>query len=434
MTAIPEAATVVLGAMTTAGAVTTVLLTRSRGAFARAVRSQTARADGAEAREAELRGELRHLVTARLPASAQHLISAHHPVPGPLVPHLSGTEGGKLIDAVLGQFSEAVLTQRRRVDAAAWAAVRGTSADTQAVASRMQELVEELQRKHDNPELLDAFFRIDHLNEQLIRLLQKAAIASGAWPGHVRKDTHVPDVVTGAHTRLHGYERIRIVSNLRATNVGIVGRAAEPIAAACAELMANALENSSDDLDVTVTLLQTDNGTVSVQIDDAGTGMTPEERAQGTRLVAGERSSVLLLTELGDPPALGFPAIGRLVTDYGFQVSVDRLSPYNGVRAVLSIPPHLLVEIDESVTPVSAMSPLPAPPPRKTQRLPLRAHAPVSDSELPQRQRKQSQPLPGAQPAPSLRAPEPDTADAQWSDFQDGLTAARIDPETKDAT
>ncbi|MFJ8752156.1 ATP-binding protein [Streptomyces sp. NPDC102441] len=435
MTAIPEAAAVALGATTTAGAIATVLLARSRAAFVKAARSQAARADHAEAREQELRDEIRHLVTARLPAYAQHLVSTHHPVPGLLSPHLSETESGKLLEAVLGQFAEAILTQRRRIDAAAWAAVRGTSSHTQSVANRMQDVIDELQRKHDNAELLDAFFGIDHLNEQMIRHLQKAAIAGGGWPGHVQQDSHVPDVVTGAHSRLHGYERIQIVSNLRATNVGIVGRAAEPIAVACAELMANALEHSSDDLRVTVTLLQTDNGTVSIQIDDAGTGMTAEERARGTRLVSGEGAGDLLLTQLGDPPAFGFPAIGRLVADYGFQVSIDQPSPYNGVRAVLSIPPHLLVEINELANPVSAMAPLPAPPPRKPQRsTPQQANASAPDSELPQRHRKQPQTSPGVLPAPSSRTPEPESAGAMWSDFQDGLIAARIDPETKDAT
>lgn len=435
MTAIPEAAAVALGATTTAGAIATVLMARSRAAFARSAQAHAERADRAEASEAALREEIRHLVQSRLPAYAQHLVSTHYPIPGPLSSRLSLTESGKLIENVLAQFADAILTQRQRMDAAAWSAVRGTSAHTQSVANRMQDVIDELQRKNDNPELLNAFFGIDHLNEQIIRHLQKAAIAGGGWPGHVRKDTHVPDVVTGAQSRLHGYERIQIVSNLRATNVGIVGRAAEPIAVACAELMANALEHSNDDLKVTVTLLQTDNGTVSIQIDDAGTGMTAEERARGTRLVSGEGSQDLLLTQLGDPPAFGFAAIGRLVADHGFTVSIDQPSPYNGVRAVLSIPPHLLVEIDERTNPVSAMAPLPAPPPRRPQRSASHAApAPASGSELPQRHRKQPLESASAQPAPASRTPDPEKAGAMWSDFQHGLDAARTDTESKDAT
>ncbi|MDX3024946.1 ATP-binding protein [Streptomyces acidiscabies] len=432
MTAIPEAANMVLGATTAAGALAVTLLARSRASLVGRARSQTARTDDAEARERELREELRHLVTSRLPALGQHLVKSHYPVPGQRSPHLAGTEAGELIEGVLALFSDTVLTQRRRIDDAAWAAVRETSSHTQAVANQMQNLVDALQRKYgDNPEVLDALFALDQLNEQLMRQLQKTVVASGSWPGHVRDDTHLPDVVTGAKGRLLGWERIEIVSHLKAENIGVVGRAAEPIAVVCAELMANALEHSREDLKVEVALRQSDNGTVSVVIDDAGFGMTSEEQARGTGLVSGRDSRDLLLTELGDPPALGFPAIGRLVNDHGFRVTVDGLSPYNGVRAVLSIPPHLLVPID-TTTPASAMSPLPVAPPRRPKR-PAGADAFAAHSDLPQRRRKHrpTQTMPSVPPS---QTPDPEWAAGAWGDFQDGLDSAHFAPDTKDTT
>ncbi|WP_331732705.1 ATP-binding protein (plasmid) [Streptomyces sp. NBC_00015] len=445
MTAIYEAATVALGATTTVGAVGAVVLARSRAALAARAEAQAARATSAEDRERVFADELRHLVTARLPAYAQHLVSSHHPVPRLFSAHLAGTENGQLFEAVLGQFSEAVLTQRRRIDNAAWAAVRGTSSQTQSVANRMQDLIDELQRKHDNPELLDTFIGIDELNEQILRQLQKAAIASGSWPGHVREDTQLPDIVTGARSRLHGYARIKVNNHLRAANVGVVGRAAEPIAVACAELMANALENSSDDLPVDVTLMPTDNGSVSIVINDAGTGMTADERARGMSLMSGEKSQVLLLSELGDPPAYGFAAIGRLVADYGFQVSIDLPSPYNGVQAVLSIPASLLVTMDEAKQPVSAIAPLPAPPPPpRSQRraAPESSPAAADGSDLPQRRPKRlTEPSERRGPqgseaplTPQAESPDPEEAGELWSDFEHGFNAATTDSDTEDAT
>ncbi|MFE9968662.1 hypothetical protein [Streptomyces sp. NPDC005525] len=70
MTVIPEAATAVLGATTTAGAISTVFLPRSRAALAKQAKSHAARAANAEVCEAELEDEIRHLVTARFPAFA----------------------------------------------------------------------------------------------------------------------------------------------------------------------------------------------------------------------------------------------------------------------------------------------------------------------------------------------------------------------------
>lgn len=311
----------------------------------------------------QLDDELRHLVAGRLPGLALHLVSAHHPVPGLKHEALAGTDYAALLDAVLGHYSDTVSKERRRIDASARAALRGACQDIQALSYRLQTQVESLQNDFDDPRLLDSLFRLDHLNEQAIRLVQKAAIVCGAWPGHVRPDTYVVEIVSGASSRLHGYERIKIGSRLLDSNLAVVGRAAEPIAVALTELMANALEHSRDDLAVEANVIQTGGGSVCITIDDAGTGMGAEAVRRGVRLVSGEGQQDTLLTELGDPPALGLAAIGRLVADHGFQVSIDQVSPYGGVRAILAIPPHLLTTIDEEMEPISAMAPLPAAPP-----------------------------------------------------------------------
>lgn len=446
MTSFSEAALVVLGITTAVGIIAAVLLARSRAALAARNRALSA----ACARDAVFRDEFRHLVTARVPALALNLISSHHPVPGLLNPQLAGTEDAELLDSVLHRLSDTVLKERRRVDAAARAALRGASQDIQALSYRLQTRVDSLQHDYDDPRLLEELFEVDHLNEQVVRLVQKAAIVCGAWPGHVRQDTYVADVVTGASSRLHGWKRIRINSKLLATNVGVVGRAAEPIAVACAEVMANALEHSRDDLSVEVALMQTDNGTVCVTVDDAGKGMTEEAKARGSRLVAAEGAQDLLLTELGDPPALGFAAIGRLVADHGFQVTVDQPSPYGGVRAVVSIPPHLLTEIDEEAEPQSALAPLPAAPPKAphwatapadasepadTAPAPAPAPAPAADdgSGLPQRRRRvRTAPTPVSGPAPEARTPDPDKALETWSQFQLGIATGNADNDTEE--
>ena len=432
MTSFSEAAAVVLGATTAVGATATVLLARSRAALLAQNRTLT----DAGAQEREFREEFEHLVISRLPARALHLISSHHPVPGLLRERLADTGDAKLFDAVLSHLSDSVLKERRRVDAAARAALRGASQDIQALSYRLQTRVDAMQHDYDDPRLLEDLFEVDHLNEQVVRLVQKAAIVCGAWPGHVRQDTYVADVVTGASSRLHGWKRIRINSKLLDTNIGIVGRAAEPIAVACAEVMANALEHSRDDLAVEVALVQTDNGTVSVIVDDAGRGMTEEAKARGARLVSMDGPQDLLLTELGDPPALGFAAIGRLVADHGFQVSVDQLSPYGGVRAVVSVPPHLLTEIDEKAEPQSALAPMPAAPPSASQWLPA-PPAPVTTSDdgsgLPQRRRRtRTAPAPAGSAVPEARTPDPDKARDTWSQFQLGITTGQAETNTEE--
>ncbi|WP_052488632.1 ATP-binding protein [Streptomyces sp. 150FB] len=403
-----------------------------------------ARTKDAETRDAEFRDEVRHLVSARLPALALHLISAHHPIPGLLHENLVGSGAEELLDSVLDHVSATVVKERRRVDAAARAALRGTSQDSQALSYRLQTEIDALQHEFSAPRsLTNRLLAADHLNEQNLRLIQRAAIVCGAWPGHVRKDTYVAEIVSGASSRLRGFDRVKISSRLRSSNIAVVGRAAEPIAVACAELMANALEHSRDDLVVDVSLLQTGNGSVCITIDDAGKGMTAEAISRGARLISADQQEVML-TELGDPPSQGFAAIGSLVADYGFHVSIDNPSPYGGVRAVVSVPPNLLTTIDEEAEPLSAMAPLPAvapqvdkrPAPAESAEPPTRTPVPTAAAaapELPQRQRRSSATSSAEASAPAHRLPDPERERDMWSDFQEGLASGQTDTDSEES-
>lgn len=472
MTSLSEIA-IALGAVTALLAIAVVLLARSRkkhirrgreyesarDSFESRMRDAEARALAAakERRSAEtctseveayaqdFRDEVRHLVSARLPALALNLISSHHPVPGLLHEKLAGSDDALLLDSVLEHVSVNLLKERRRVDAAARAALRGTNQDAQALSYRLQTEIDELQHEFSAPQSLTSrLLQADHLNEQLLRLLQKSAVAYGAWPGHVRKDTYVTEIIGGASSRLRGFERIQIVSRLRSSDIGVVGRAAEPIAMACAELMANALEHSRDDLMVEVSVLQTGNGNVCITFDDSGTGMTAEATVRGTRLLSGDQQEVML-TDLGDPPSQGFAAVGRLVADYGFAVSINHQSAYGGVRAVLSIPPNLLTSMNEEAKPQSAMAPLPVSAPQVRKRpVPARSAAPEprrapaaapdaeAPPELPQRNRRSLAVSAVEDAAPRYQPQDPRRAQDTWNDFQEGLASGRATTDSEE--
>lgn len=424
--------------------------TRMRGAESRMRDAESRGSDAdsrirdAEARQERFRAEVGHLVSVRLPALRLSLISSHHPVPGLLHENEARPEEVELLDSVLAKVSEVVLSDRRRLDAAARAALRGASQDSQALSYRLQSELDSLQREFTGSQhLTHRILAADHLNEQNLRLIQRTAIVCGAWPGHVRKDTYVAEIVMGASSRLRGFDRIKINSRI-ASNVGIVGRAAEPVAVACAELMANALEHSRDDLAVEVSLIQTGNGNVCVTVDDAGKGMTAEAAARGVRLLSADSHEVML-TELGDPPSQGFAAIGNLVADYGFRVSIDtdHPSPYGGVRAVVTIPPNLLASIDEEAEPPSSMAAQPAVAP-KAERRPTsvtetvvgderpRTSASGTDDGLPQRRRRGPAASASGLAAPTYRAPDPERSLKAWSEFQDGLESGRTGTDSEE--
>ncbi|MER5942298.1 ATP-binding protein [Streptomyces sp. NPDC001928] len=297
--------------------------------------------------------EIEHLAARRVPAAAQQLTHLHVPVPGPLHPQTAESSLGPALEHVLNGLRVELVAQRTRIDAAAQAGMRGATREIQAALYRLQDALRGLQQKYDDPELTQTLFQLDHENEQSLRRAQVAAVVCGAWVGLAREESHLVDAVTGGQARLAGYHRIRIHNHLTA-GTGLVSHAVEPVAIIVTELLDNALRHSAPDTDIVVNLEHVHHG-VCVTVDDAGLGMTQDERARAQRLVAG--SEPILLTELGDPPRMGLAAIGQLTRQFDLSVDLSSPSPYGGVRAVLRVDSHLLSHVDPAERPPAASAP-----------------------------------------------------------------------------
>lgn len=285
--------------------------------------------------------EIAHLAAERMPAEATRTAHPHVRVPGPLGPAGAGTE------AVLEALRTAMAQERKRVDAAARAGMRGATREIQAGLYRLQDVLRGLQQRYDDPELAQTLFALDHENEQSLRRAQVAAVVCGAWVGLAREESHLVDAVTGGQARLVGYHRVQVHNHLE-PGTALVSHAVEPVAIIVAELLDNALRHSSPDTAVVVNLERVHHG-VTVTVDDAGVGMASDERAAAQRLVAGDHQ--ILLSDLGDPPRMGLAAIGRLTRQFDVSVDLSTPSPYGGVRAVLLVKSHLLSRIDPVLHP-----------------------------------------------------------------------------------
>jgi signal transduction histidine kinase len=396
--------------------------------------------------------EVEHLAAQRVPAAARRVAHPHLEVPGPLQPLTVGTPFGIALENVLLALQSEVATQRTRVDAAAQAGMRGATREIQAALYRLQDALRGLQQRYDDPELAQTLFRLDHENEQSLRRAQVAAVVCGAWVGLAREESHVVDAVTGGQARLVGYGRVKVHNHLE-PGTALVSHAVEPVAVIVAELLDNALRHSAPDTDVVVSLEHVHHG-VCVTVDDAGLGMTPDERERAQRLVAGDEP--ILLTQLGDPPRMGLAAIGRLTRQFDLGVDVSSVSPYGGVRAVLRVDSHLLSKVDPEQRPPSASAPpttrrpapnrtAPAPGPQDTRasRQSLESHGsheygtedtvpeapghhgpPPEGDGLPQRRRR-SRVAAARAPEPARPARRPEEAAAALGALQSGTAAAR---------
>ncbi|MFI8891438.1 ATP-binding protein [Streptomyces paradoxus] len=365
--------------------------------------------------------EVEHLAARRVPAAARQAAHPHVTEPGPLNPQLAGSPLGAALERVLKGLHAELAAQRTRIDAAAQAGMRGATREIQAALYRLQDALRGLQQRYDDPELAQTLFELDHENEQSLRRAQIAAVVCGAWVGLAREESHLVDAVTGGQARLAGYRRVR-VSNHLAEGTALVSHAVEPVAIIVAELLDNALRHSAPDTEVVVNLEAVHHG-VCVTVDDAGLGMTQDERARAQRMVAG--SDPILLTELGDPPRMGLAAVGQLTRQFDLSVDLTSQSPYGGVRAVLRVDSHLLTRIDPEELPPAAGAP------RSTRRAAVRdagsgsgvSHGPGSDASGPH-------PAPRPVPATPPHEPgaEPGSAPAGASDGSAPAVAPR-EPE-----
>ncbi|MGW6508575.1 ATP-binding protein [Streptomyces niveus] len=310
-------------------------------------RSKAARASDA------VTAEIAHLAEKRIPAVATRAAHPHVQVPGPLSVEFARTGPGAALDVVIDGLLTVMKQERKRVDAAARAGMRGTTREIQAGLYRLQDVLRGLQQQYDDPELAQTLFELDHENEQSLRRAQVAAVVCGAWVGLAREESHLVDAVTGGQSRLVGYHRVRINNHLE-PGTALVSHAVEPVAIIVAELLDNALRHSSRDTDVTVNLERAHHG-VAVTIDDAGVGMSADERGYAQRMVAG--SEPILLSDLGDPPRMGLAAIGQLTRQFDLSVDLSTPSPYGGVRAVVLVSNHLLSHVDPVRRPPAAAAP-----------------------------------------------------------------------------
>ncbi len=257
----------------------------------------------------------------------------------------------------------------------------------QGLADEQQVVIENAQKKYgDDPGMLADLMAIDHANSQLGRRAQGIAVLCGGWLGRRETSASVFDVARSAQGRIRHFDRVRVNGQV---NFSVVSKAVEPVAVVLAELLANATNYSAPGTPVEINIQAVPKG-VCLIVDDAGLGMGQEEKDRASALLAPQ--AAISVSSLGIPPQFGFAVSGVLAARYGFKVSVDSVSPYGGVRAVVLLPDELL----------TADAPTPAP---------AEAAPAVHDpgvSTLPRRPVAAPAPTPLFPPAPqSATAPQP---------------------------
>ncbi|CAL9337421.1 ATP-binding protein [Streptomyces sp. NPDC058947] len=228
------------------------------------------------------------------------------------------------------------------------AVLKGAARFLQSLAAEQTTLLDGVQREYGGHPVLTDLMDITHANAQMARKAQGIAVMCGAPLGRRNQPASVYDVVRSAQSQIRNFQRVEI---MQPSGIALKASAVAPVALAVAELLDNAASFSQADAPIEVTFRQVQQN-LCIIIDDAGVGMSDEDRQRASALLSGDDAP--RLSQLGTQPKFGFPVIGLIARQYGFKVDVTGVSRYGGVRAVVLLPEELWTMEETPAAPESA--------------------------------------------------------------------------------
>ncbi|MEO3854948.1 nitrate- and nitrite sensing domain-containing protein [Acrocarpospora sp. B8E8] len=292
---------------------------------------------------------------------------------------------------------------------------------SQSLLHRQLSLLEVMEHREEEPETLEDLFRLDHLSTRMRRHAENLIILSGSAPSRRwREPVPIFDLVRGSVTEVEDYTRVTVHEMRHAPTV--VGTAVTDLMHLVAELIENATVFSPPGTRVFVRGEIAANG-YAIEIEDRGLGLEPAKLEALNRRLAEPPEF-----DLADSERLGLFVVARLAARHGVKV-VLRPSPYDGVTAIVMIPPSMLAAADERAgtmptRPVRHQPPPPPPPARTPPPPPPLVLSEDDDMEgLPQR-------VPQTHLAAQLRGAEPERPsnqadiDASTAERRAGLMTA----------
>ncbi|MGZ2358667.1 nitrate- and nitrite sensing domain-containing protein [Streptomyces sp. 372A] len=312
---------------------------------------------------------------------------------------------------------------------------RGFERLLQRIARRTQQLIgqqlkklDELERAHEDPEVLDGLFDLDHLTARLRRYEENLVILAGGSP-HRRWRKPVPllDVMRSAQGEVQDYQRVVLDMD---GSPWLAARAVGPVSHVLAELIENALTFSRPPSPVEVRAAQVSRG-LAIEVEDRGLGMEEDQLAAANELMS--RPPRMDVLAHADDIRLGLYVIARLAGQHGLRVEF-RHSAFGGTRVVVLVPDALTV-------PGPHAGPVAVPAPEAEE--PVQAPAPLRDTDaLPSRGRGRAlagvtalhtpaapapEPVPEPAPAPAPEAPYAGTDGHAYGHPGDAYGGARQD-------
>ena len=270
-------------------------------------------------------------------------------------PDADADELGRLDAAIqqLAHTAESTAVQQARGFEGTEKVFANLTRRTQGLIHRLISLLDDLERKHEDSDLLKDIFKVDHLATRVRRHSENLVILGGSLPTRRwSAPVSIIDVLRSAVSETEEYTRVKVQSPPRSARVSLVGRAVADVTHLLAELIENGTSFSPPDTQVSVSAKKVAKG-LAIHVEDHGLGMPESEYERLNNLLADPPEPDMMT--LGQDPRLGMFVVARLAQRHGLKVSL-RESHYGGTLAIVLVPSALL---EERESPLSQLPGLP---------------------------------------------------------------------------
>ncbi|MFI6038993.1 nitrate- and nitrite sensing domain-containing protein [Streptomyces sp. NPDC051315] len=215
--------------------------------------------------------------------------------------------------------------------------ILGIARQSQNLVNLQLSKLDALERRHQDPEVLQGLYELDSTASQLRRYEENLVIISGGRPGRSWSEpVALIDILRSAVGEVAEYRRVEVQTE---EEVSIAPPAVADVIHLLAELIDNATSYSPAPSPVGVRASLVARGLV-IEVEDRGLGMSEEDYASfNAQLAVHPQFDVVALA---DDLRLGMFVIARLATRHGIAVTL-RSSPYGGTTAIVLVPHDIVV-------------------------------------------------------------------------------------------
>ncbi|HEY7054770.1 MAG TPA: ATP-binding protein, partial [Mycobacterium sp.] len=275
-----------------------------------------------------------------LPAEVERIGTGEQPGPIQPIPVHTTEEIGQVAHAVDDLHEQALLmaAEQARLQLHVSDMFETMSRRSRSLVDQQLALIDDLERNEDDPQRLDALFKLDHLAARMRRSGANLLVLAGAKARREQTESMpIAAIISAAASQVEDYQRV--VTESVADN-SVVGAAAGDVVHLLAELLDNALRYSPPSSQVRVSAVHTGHRGLVIEIADSGLGMTDADmRMANMRVESGGEVTPYSTRHMG------LFVAGRLAQRHGLAVRLRNSvtgEPRSGTTAGVLIPAELL--------------------------------------------------------------------------------------------